>query len=152
MHSGCLRTKLSYINELDMHRQFGFGLYIIIRIFLAVNYFLNYILDVIYLNSSGCAIAQLPPPLDILLEYWIEYVTFGLLCVMCTFLTRIFYRGVPGFATDCPCGVWCRGLTTCLLYVGPIFGNLFENDSRFVSMTKEKTCFLLFLLFHILIP
>ena len=22
-------------------------------------------------------------------------------------------------ATDCPCGVWCRGLTTCLLYVGP---------------------------------
>ena len=27
--------------------------------------------------------------------------------------TRIFYRGVPGFATDCPCGVWCRGLTTC---------------------------------------
>ena len=19
------------------------------------------------------------------------------------------------FATDCPCGVWCRGLTTCML-------------------------------------
>ena len=29
---------------------------------------------------------------------------------------RIFYRGVPGFATDCLCGVGCRGLTTCLLY------------------------------------
>ena len=28
--------------------------------------------------------------------------------------TRIFYRGVPGFETYCPCGVWCRGLTTCL--------------------------------------
>ena len=22
----------------------------------------------------------------------------------------ILYRGVPGFATDCICGVWCRGL------------------------------------------
>ena len=49
--------------------------------------------------------------------------------------TRICYRGVLGFATDCPCGVWCRGLTTCLLYVGPLFGNLVENDSRFVSLT-----------------
>ena len=122
------------------------------RVFLAVNYFLNYTLDVIYLNSSGCANAQLPPPLDILLEYWIEHVTFGLLCFMFTFLTRIFYRGVPGFATDCPCGVWCRRLTTCLLYVGPIFGNLFENDSKFVSMRKGKTSLLLFLLFHILMP
>ena len=34
----------------------------------------------------------------------------------------------PGFATDCPCGVWCRGLTTCLLYVVPLFGNLVWND------------------------
>ena len=24
--------------------------------------------------------------------------------------TWIFCRGVSGFATDCPCGVWCRGL------------------------------------------
>ena len=47
-----------------------------------------------------------------------------LLYVMFTFRTRIFYRGVPGFATDCPCGVWYRGLTTCPLYVGPIFRNL----------------------------
>ena len=36
---------------------------------------------------------------------------------------RIFYRGFPGFATDCFCGVGCRGLTTCLLYVGPLFGH-----------------------------
>ena len=57
-------------------------------------------------------------PLDIIREYWIEHVTFGPLYVMFTFPTRIFYREVPGFATDCPCGVWCRGLTTCLLYVG----------------------------------
>ena len=26
---------------------------------------------------------------------------------------------MSGFATDCPCDVWCRGLTICLLHVGP---------------------------------
>ena len=71
-----------------------------------------------------CTTPWMFPPLDILLEYWIEHVTFGLLYVMFTFPTRIFYRGIPGFATVCPCGVWSRGLTTCLLYVGPNFGNL----------------------------
>ena len=37
--------------------------------------------------------------------------------------TWIFCRGVSGFATDCPCNVWSRGLTTCLVHVGPPFGN-----------------------------
>ena len=36
---------------------------------------------------------------------------------------RIFYMGVPGYATDCLYGVACRGLTTCLLYMGPLFGH-----------------------------
>ena len=58
-------------------------------------------------------------PLDIPSEYRPEHVTFGLLCVIFKFPSRIFCRRVSGFATDCPCGVWCRGLTTCLLYVGP---------------------------------
>ena len=35
--------------------------------------------------------------------------------------SRIGY--FTGFVTDCPCGVGCRELTTCLLYVGPRFGN-----------------------------
>ena len=92
--------------------------------FMAINYFVNYTVGFLYLSSSGFANAQLPcffPPLDILLEYWIEHVAFGLLYVVFTVPTRISYRGVPGFATDCRCGVWCRGLTTCLLYVGPLF-------------------------------
>ena len=38
--------------------------------------------------------------LDILLEYWIEHVTFRLLYVMFTFPTKLFYRGVAGFETD----------------------------------------------------
>ena len=69
-----------------------------------------------------------------------------LLYVMFTFPTRIFYWGFPGFATDCPNGVWCRGLTTCLLYVGPLFENLVQNNNRFVSLTYGNTTFLLFLI------
>ena len=39
------------------------------------------------------------------------------LYVTSRYSTRIFYKGVSGFATDCPRFVWCRGLSTCLLYV-----------------------------------
>ena len=52
-----------------------------------------------------CASPWMIPPLDILNEYLIEYVTFGLLYVMFIFPTKIFYREFQGFATDCPCGV-----------------------------------------------
>ena len=76
--------------------------------------------------------------LDILFKYWIERVTFALLCVMFTFSTRVSYKRVLGFAADCPCGVWCCGLTTCLLFVGPRFGNLVWNDSGFVSLTQWR--------------
>ena len=44
--------------------------------------------------------------------------------------TWIFCRGVSGLASDCPSGVWCRGLTTCLLHVVPSsFGNQLLNNS-----------------------
>ena len=43
-------------------------------------------------------------------------------------------RYSTSFTTDCSCGVWCRRLTTCLFYDDPLFGNLVENDSRFVSL------------------
>ena len=39
------------------------------------------------------------------------------------------------FATDCPCDVWCRGLTTCLLHVGPPFENRILNNSWAVGLT-----------------
>ena len=58
-------------------------------------------------------------PLDIFFEYWIEHVTLGLIYAMFRCSVRIFYGVVPGFATDCPCSVWCRALTTGLMYVGP---------------------------------
>ena len=50
------------------------------------------------------------------------------LYVTSSYWTWIFCRGVSGFATDCPCDVWCRGLTTCLLHVSPPFGNRCRFD------------------------
>ena len=47
-------------------------------------------------------------------EYWTKHVTLGLLYVKFVFSIGMFYRGVPGFATDCPCGVWGRGLVNGL--------------------------------------
>ena len=64
-----------------------------------------------------------PPVIPI--GYWIEHVTFGLLCSMFRFSALIFYRKVIGFANDCPYGVWCRGLAICLwpcfIFVNLIF-------------------------------
>ena len=67
--------------------------------------------------------------LDLLWEYRIQHGANGPLYVTSSYSIWIFCRGVSGFATDCPCGVWCRGLTTCLLHVGPSFGNQMLNNS-----------------------
>ena len=84
-------------------------------------------------SSSGSANAEFYRCFR-LLEYWINMLPS---CHF-TFPCRIFCRGFSGFATDCPCGVWCRVLTTCLLHLGPLFG----NDSRFVRLTWRKSTFL----------
>ena len=73
--------------------------------------------------------------LDLPSEYGIQHGTNGPLYVTSSYSTWIFCRGVSGFATDCPCGVWCRGLTTCLLHVGPPFGNRILNNSWAVGLT-----------------
>ena len=73
--------------------------------------------------------------LDLLSEYRIQHGANGPLYVTSSYSTWIFYRGVSGFATDCPYGVWCRGLTTCLLDVGPPFGNRILSNSWAVGLT-----------------
>ena len=73
--------------------------------------------------------------LDLLWEYRIQHGANGPLYVTSSYSTWIFCRGVSCFATDCPCGVWCRGLTTCLLHVGPPFGNRMLNNSWAVGLT-----------------
>ena len=73
--------------------------------------------------------------LDLLWEYRIQHSANGPLYVTSSYSTWIFCRGVSGFATDCPCGVWCRGFTTCLLHVDPPFGNRILNNSWAVGLT-----------------
>ena len=68
----------------------------------------------------------------------IELVSFVLLYAMCRFSTRVFYRGVPCFAINCTCCVWRRWLTTCLLHIGPLFGNLVWSYNGFGSF---RLCF-----------
>ena len=73
--------------------------------------------------------------LDPLWEYRIPHGANGPLYVTSSYSTWIFCRGVSGFAIGCPCDVWCRGLTTCLLHVGPPFGNRILNNSWAVGLT-----------------
>ena len=85
------------------------------------------------LSSSGSANAQLPGcfrPWTFFLNIGLNMLPSGSFMSGLHSLLGMFYRGVPGFATDCPCGVWCRGLTTCLLHVG----QLVLNGSRFAIM------------------
>ena len=51
--------------------------------------------------------------LDLLSEYRIQHCAIEPLYVTSSYSTWIFSRGVSGFATDCPCDVWCRGLHVC---------------------------------------
>ena len=81
-------------------------------------------------HLPGCFLS-----LDLLWEYRIQHGVNGPLYVTSSYSSWIFCRGVSGFATDCPCGVWCRGLITCLLHVGPPFGNRILNNSRAVGLT-----------------
>ena len=74
--------------------------------------------------------------LDLLWEYRIQHGANGPLYVTSSYSTSICCRGVSGSATDCPCGVWCRGLTTCLLHVGPPFGNRILNNSWAVGLAQ----------------
>ena len=87
----------------------------------------------------GIWCSTIPPrmflSLDLLSEYRIQHGAIGPLYVTSGYSTCIFCRGVSGFATDCPCDVWCCGLTTCLLHVGPPFGNRFLNNSWAVGLT-----------------
>ena len=82
--------------------------------------------------------------LDLFWKYRIQHGANGPLYVTSSYSTWIFCRGVSGFATDCPCGVWCRGLTTCLLHVGPPFGNRILNNSWVFDIMDNESYFFMF--------
>ena len=60
-------------------------------------------------DTKYFAFCNLPECFAPVSEYRIQHGTNGPLYVTSRYSTRIFYRGVLGFANDCPCGVWCRG-------------------------------------------
>ena len=91
--------------------------------------------DTRYLVSYNPSPPRIFLSLDLLSEYRIPHGAIGPLYVTSSYSTWILCRGVSGFATDCPCDVWCRGLTTCLLHVGPPFVNGFLNKSWAVGLT-----------------
>ena len=82
-------------------------------------------------------------------EYRIQHGAIGPLYVTSSYSTWIFCRGVSGFATDCPWDIWCHGLTTSLLHIGPPFGNRFLNTSRAVGLTYWIVYLHFFLYFDI---
>ena len=57
--------------------------------------------------TSNCSPPGMILPLALLSKYWIERVTIGLLYVKYIVSIRKLYKGVPGLATDCLCGVGC---------------------------------------------
>ena len=64
---------------------------------------------------------------------WIQHDAIGPLYVTSSYSTWIFCRGVSGFSTDCPCDVWCHGISTCLLHVSSPFEN--RNTRWAVGLT-----------------
>ena len=66
-------------------------------------------------------------PSDLLGKYGVELVAMELPRVVFTFPNWIYCRDISGFANNCPCGVCGRELTTCPLYIGPMFGKSFLN-------------------------
>ena len=81
------------------------------------------------ISAETCGLDDVFPPDDLCSRP-------GALC-HCIFIYTYAYfiRVLVIGCIDCPCGVWCRGLTTCLLYVDPLFGYLLLNNSWAVGLT-----------------
>ena len=105
--------------------------------FVAINYFLIYTLGFLHILKfwfCKCTTPCMLLPLDILLEHWIEHVSLDsfMSCLHCLLgystgefqaMQLIVLAAFGAMDQHCP------------LYVGPLFGNLVQNDSRFVSLT-----------------
>ena len=107
--------------------------------------------NTLILGICCSAISHLPGCFATGPSFRISDGAIGPLYVTSTYSTWIFFRGVSGFATDCPCGVWCRGLTTCILHVGPPFGNRLLNKKlvcRLDSMDNISSFFGRYVFWH----
>ena len=110
IHPDCYQTNFGHFIDLYFS-WYGMQIYFF---FIAID--INVLFCFCYRSHLGMFL-----PLDRLLEYYIEHVTIGLRYVKVMLLTRLFCRGVPGFALDCNCCVRCHGSPNRPLYVGPLF-------------------------------
>ena len=81
--------------------------------------------------------------LGLLSEYRIQHGAIGPLYVTSSYSTWIFCGGVSGFATDCPCDVWCRELPLAPCMLVPLFEKTILNT----SWTEGLTYWIVYLIF-----
>ena len=122
----------------------------IIGIFIAIPCILNYMTFCTKLfDSANGHLPRCFRSWTFLLNIGLNMIHSGsFVSVLFRFSTNIFYREVPGFATNCPCGVWCRGLTTCLLYVGPLLAATKQLYGWFGPPFCLSVCHTFFTMFH----
>ena len=83
--------------------------------------------------------------LGLLSEYRIQHGAIGPLYVTSSYSTWIFCGGVSGFATDCPCDVWCRELPLASCMLVHLFGKTILNT----SWTEGLTYWIVYLIFFL---
>ena len=106
------------------------------RILLAIGISFKHHFDTKYWAFCNPSPHRMFLPLDLPAEYRLQHSNIGPLYITFRYSHRIFYSEVSWFAAFCPCGVWCRGLTTCLLCVSPLFGNQVLNNNWAVGLIK----------------
>ena len=127
-----------FLDRILFHHDFIMTVVTIMGIFMAINYLLIYTLGFLYISNSGSGNAQLPG----CFRPWTFSLNIGLtMFPLDSFMSCLHY--LLGYSTGefqalqliVLAAFSCRESTTCLLYVGPLFGNLVENDSMFVRLT-----------------
>ena len=86
--------------------------------------------------SQGCFCPQ-----KVFSKNWLDRLTRTSFIIYLYTKLTIISKGVPGLATDSPCGVWGRGWTTCLLYDDPLLGFRFWiNVGGYAWYSGEELC------------
>ena len=103
----------------------------IIGIFMAINYLLIYTLGFLYISSSGSENAQLPE----CFRPWTFSLNIGLNMFPLDSFISCLHSLLGYYTGEFPALQLIVLVAFGALYVGPLFENLVQNDSRFVSLT-----------------
>ena len=120
----CTLWEMTRIKMINQSINQSIYIYNTTRMLVAFGICLKQYFDTRYLVFYNTSPPRMFLSLDFLWEYRIQHGANGPLYVTPSYSTWIFCRGV-----------WCRGLTTCLLHVGPPFGNRILNNSWAVGLT-----------------